>query len=63
VVEIYKSIVGPEPLAELLAGHDFSRMFQKHDQHLERLIAQLQLDTGIVEFSRAEIGSIRAKRD
>src|ERR1700676_5578754 len=41
VIEIDEGIRRPEPLAQLLAGHDFAGLLQKLREYLERLLLQL----------------------
>ena len=60
-IEVYKSIGRPDPSAQLFPRHDLTWMLQQNLKDLEGLILQLDLDTLLTQFSRAEIRFEHAK--
>src|SRR5262249_39948928 len=61
VIEIDEGVGGPEFVAQLLAGNDFTGMFQKHDQDLEGLFLEPDLRAMLTQFTGPQIDLKRAK--
>src|ERR1017187_5028346 len=55
VVEVDKSVGGPELLLQLFARDHFTRPLQQQGQHLERLPLQAQHHAALAQFACAEI--------
>src|SRR4029077_9307247 len=55
VVEIDKSVLGPEFFLEFLASHDVAGVLQQHNQCLERLFLKANSQAVLTQFARAKI--------
>src|ERR1700722_2679182 len=61
VIEIDEGVRRPEPVAQLLAGHDFAGLLQKLCQYLERLLLELDLQPLAAQFTGAQIELVYAE--
>ena len=55
VVEVNECISRPQAMAQIVASDDFSRLFQKQRQYLERLLLDLDLDAAPAEFAGVQV--------
>jgi len=55
VIEVNKSAVGPEPVAQLLARDNLPRTFQQLAENLKSLLPQPDLDAALPQLARAQI--------
>jgi hypothetical protein len=55
MIEIHKSVCGPESLPKLFAGYDLARLFDQHGQDLERLFLKAYLKTTLTQFASTKI--------
>src|SRR5208337_1296486 len=61
VLEIHKRVRRPDPRAQFLSRHHFSRFFQQRCQHLHRLLLYLVLLPALVQLPCANVGHIGPK--
>ncbi len=55
VIEIHKSVAGPKPFHELLAGDDFAGMLQEQGKHLKGQHLESYFAARFVEFTGSKI--------
>src|SRR5262249_34118067 len=54
-IKVHKSVRGPDPLLQFLAGDNFARMFQQDLQNLEGLFLKSDFHALLVQFSALSI--------
>jgi hypothetical protein len=61
VIEIDEDVLGPELIAELVAGHDLAGLREQQLQNPERLVLQPDLEAMFAQFAGARIELVRAE--
>ncbi len=55
VIEIHEHFVAPEALAQFLARNHATGMLKQRDQHLKRLVTQLEFHPMLTELTRVQV--------
>ena len=61
MIEVDKSVIGPEFVSNLFPRHHFSGTFEQDEQDLEGLLAHLHFCSELPQFAGAQIERIRAE--
>ena len=63
MVEIDKSIVGPEPVSEFIPGNNLSVTLKEQDKNLQRLLLELDAQALLSELTRLQVYLENAEAD